>query len=96
MCGSRPGLVCESGREAMQTNKNISNSLLTVILINERDVPSSSKKVVHLWLRHNVQQLHLAMSSLNTNDDGADPDETAQDTANHTADFKNSTGQYCT
>ena len=64
MCGSRLGLVCESGREAMQINKNILNSLLTIILINERDVPSSSKKVVHPWLRHNVQQLHLAMSSL--------------------------------
>jgi len=29
---------------------------------------------------------------LNTNDDGADPDETAQDIANHTADLKNYKG----
>jgi len=33
---------------------------------------------------------------LNANDDGADPDKTAQDIANHSADLKNCTGQYCT
>ena len=44
---SRLGSVCRSRTKAMQSNKNILNSLVAVIHTNKRDSDGSGDKVVH-------------------------------------------------
>ena len=43
--------MCGSRKEAMQKNKNILNSLATVIHKNKRNAAGNSERVVHAWFR---------------------------------------------